>query len=115
MWRSNQPYNELPILPPAQDVESKVILKQCITARSALAKLDQACNLIPNQTILMNTLLLLEAKDSSEIENIVTSTDRLFQYLQAENQADPATKEAIRYRTAPRRRVPGRTYSSRRS
>lgn len=100
MWLSDQPFNELPELPPQQEVDSKAILRRCIGARSALAGLDQVCKLIPNQTILINTLLLLEAKDSSAIENIVTTTDRLFQYMQAENQADPATKEAIRYRTA---------------
>lgn len=100
MWQPDKPYNDLPGLPPKQDLESKDILKQCIKSRSSLAKLDQACKLIPNQTILVNTLLLLEAKDSSEIENIVTTTDELFRYIQAENQADPATKEAIRYRAA---------------
>ena len=100
MWQPDKPYNDLPFLPPKQDLESKDILKQCIKSRSSLAKLGQACKLIPNQTILVNTLLLLEAKDSSEIENIVTTTDDLFRFIQAENQADPATKEAIRYRTA---------------
>lgn len=100
MWRPDEPFNELPRLPPQQEVESKAILKQCIPARAALAKLDQARKLIPNQTILINTLLLLEAKDSSEIENIVTTTDRLFRYIQAQNQADPATREVIRNRTA---------------
>jgi len=100
MWRPDKPFNDLPSLPPKQDFESKDILKQCVKSHSSLAKLDQACKLIPNQTILINTLLLLEAKDSSEIENIVTTTDDLFRYVQAENQADPATKEAIRYRTA---------------
>jgi Fic family protein len=100
MWRPDEPYNDLPTLPPKQDLESKDVLKQCIKARSSLARLDLACKLIPNQTILVNTLLLLEAKDSSEIENIVTTTDDLFRYIQAENQADPATKEAIRYRSA---------------
>lgn len=43
---------------------------------------------------------MLEAKDSSEIENIVTTTDQLFQYAQGHDNADPATKEALRYRTA---------------
>jgi len=100
MWQPDKPYNDLPSLPPKQDLESKHVLKQCIRARSSLAKLNQACKLIPNQTILVNTLLLLEAKDSSEIENIVTTADDLFRYIQAENQADPTTKEAIRYRTA---------------
>jgi Fic family protein len=100
MWHPENPYNDIPSLPPRQDLESKDILKQCIRARSSLAKLDQACKFIPNQTILINTLLLLESKDSSEIENIVTTTDNLFRYIQAESQADPATKEAIRYRAA---------------
>ncbi|MHA3050855.1 protein adenylyltransferase Fic [Acinetobacter sp. ANC 4640] len=100
-WKASEPYNNLPILPPVQDVESKLVLKACIEARSALAELKQAGELIPNQTILINIIPLLEAKDSSEIENIVTTTDKLFQHAQGnEDQADHATKEALRYRTA---------------
>ena len=99
-WRPEQPYNGLPPLPPARDLETKAILKRCITARAALAELKQAAELIPNQGVLINTLPLLEAKDSSEIENIVTTTDKLFQHAQSEKLADPATKEALRYRTA---------------
>ncbi len=76
------------------------MLKLCIEARAALAELKQAAELIPNQTMLINTLPILEAKDSSEIENIVTTTDRLFQYAHGPQNADPATKEALRYRTA---------------
>ncbi|MCW8957713.1 MAG: Fic family protein [Gammaproteobacteria bacterium] len=96
-----KPYNQLPQLPPSADIESKAILKKCVTARAALAALKQAGGLIPNQAVLINTIPLLEARDSSEIENIVTTTDKLFQYAeQQENQADPATKEALRYRTA---------------
>ena len=75
-------------------------MKVCINARVALAELKQAAGLIPNQTMLINTIPLLEAKDSSEIENIVTTTDKLFQYALGEAQADPATKEALRYRSA---------------
>lgn len=100
LWRPDQPHNQLPPLPPAHELESKAILKACITARAALAELKQAAELIPNQTMLINTIPLLEAKDSSEIENIVTTTDRLFQHAQGEAQADAATKEALRYRTA---------------
>lgn len=100
-WRADRPYNELPPLPPLADLETKAVLKRCITARAALAELKQAAELIPNQTMLINTIPLLEAKDSSEIENIVTTTDLLFQYAQGgDNQADSATKEALRYRTA---------------
>lgn len=99
-WQPNQPYLELPSLPPQADIESKAILKQCITARAALAELKQAAELIPNQAVLINTLPLLEAGASSEIENIVTTTDKLFQHLRNEGQADPATKEALRYSRA---------------
>ena len=53
--------------------------------------------LIPNQGVLINTLPLLEAGASSEIENIVTTTDKLFEHMRNEAQADPATKEALRY------------------
>lgn len=94
------PYNHLPLLPPAGDVETKNILKACILARSALAALKQAGKLLPNQNLLINALPLLEAKDSSEIENIVTTTDRLFQYADKEERADLATKETLRYRAA---------------
>ena len=101
IWRADKPWNQLPPLPPAAELETKAVLKQCITARAALAELKQAAELIPNQTMLINTLPLLEAKDSSEIENIVTTADQLFQYAQGgDNLANAATKEALRYRTA---------------
>src|SRR5215207_1838547 len=99
-WNPSQPWNALALLPPAGDMETKAVLKQCITARAALAELKQAAELIPNQGMLINTIPLLEAQGSSEIENIVTTTDRLFQFAQADGQADPATKEALRYSTA---------------
>jgi len=100
-WRADKPWNQLPPLPPAAELETKAVLKQCITARAALAELKQAAELIPNKTMLINTLPLLEAKDSSEIENIVTTADQLFQYAQGgDNLANAATKEALRYRTA---------------
>lgn len=99
-WVADQPYNELPKLPPESDLESAKILKACIPARAALAELKQAGELLPNQGLLINLIPLLEAKDSSEIENIVTTSDKLFEYAQNEQQADPATKEALRYRTA---------------
>ena len=99
-WTPEKPHNSLPPLPPAQNLESRAVLKACINARTALAELKQAAALIPNQTMLINTIPLLEAKDSSEIENIVTTTDKLFQHAQWGSQADPATKEALRYRSA---------------
>jgi Fic family protein len=96
-WEPEIPYDQIPALPPGVDLESKAILKQCITARAAVAELKQAAELIPNQGMLINTLPLLEARASSEIENIVTTTDRLFQFRQNQDQADSATKEALRY------------------
>ncbi len=96
------PYNDLPSLPPSADlVETTEILKRCIKARVALAELKQAAELIPNSAVLVNALPLLEARASSEIENIVTTTDKLFEFADiAEDRADAATKEALRYRTA---------------
>lgn len=100
VWQPDKPFLDLPRLPPKKDIETKAILKQCITARAAVAELKQAAELIPNQAVLINTLPLLEARASSEIENIVTTTDKLFQHLQNEGHADPATKEALRYSRA---------------
>jgi len=97
------PYNDLPPLPPALElIETAAILKKCISARVALAELKQAAELIPNASVLVNALPLLEAQASSEIENIVTTTDKLLEFVDApENRAaDPATKEALRYRRA---------------
>lgn len=99
-WRADRPWNDLPKLPPKVELESKVVLKQCVSARAALAELKQAAELIPNPAMLINTLPILEARASSEIENIVTTADKLFWHLQADGSADPATKEALRYRSA---------------
>ena len=99
-WRPDQPYNDLPPLPPAIELETRTVLKQCIAARAALAELKQAAELIPNQGVLINALPLLEAQASSEIENIVTTTDRLFQFQSAGEHADPATREALRHSSA---------------
>jgi Fic family protein len=100
-FAADLPYNDLPNLPPAADLETKRVLKACLKARVALAALRQATALIPNPAVLINSIPLLEAQASSEIENIVTTTDALFRHAQlASVTADPATKEALRYRTA---------------
>lgn len=96
-WQADSPFNSLPTLPPLDEIETRAVLRQCIAARAALGELKQAAQLIPNQSVLINTLPLLEAKSSSEIENIVTTTDKLFEHAQNEDRADPATKEALRY------------------
>lgn len=101
---SKQPYNDLPLLPPPVDLETKLVLKKCISANKALAELKGAGDLIPNQAVLINAIPLQEAKLSSEIENIVTTQDALFQAALDESRVtDPATKEVLRYRAALRR------------
>ena len=97
-WQASLPYNALPMLPPkGVDLETKAILKQCIAARAALGELKLATQLLPNQMLLINALRLLEAKASSEIENIVTTVDELFKHANDEHRANPATKETLRY------------------
>ncbi len=70
---------ELPKLPLTIDLETKAILKKAAAARSALAELKGAATSIPNEDILISTLSLQEAKDSSAIENIITTHDELYQ------------------------------------
>ena len=97
-----QPYNDLPDLPPPRgQIETPEILKRCISARVAVAELKQAAELIPNSAVLVNAIPMLEAQASSEIENIVTTTDKLFEFADiGDARADAATKEALRYRRA---------------
>lgn len=97
----NMPYNDLPFLPPRSDVETKPIMRALVTASRELAELKRIGESLPNQAVLINAIPLLEAQSSSEIENIVTTTDKLFQLASNENETtDHATKEAFRYRTA---------------
>ena len=96
-----RPYNDLPLLPPRGDVETRSILKKCVTARTALAELRLAGHLIPDERVLIHTIPNLEARASSAIENIVTTNDALFRQASlGDGEATPATKEAARYRAA---------------
>lgn len=96
-----QPYNNLPLLPPKVELETKAVLKKCVVANKALAELKGAGDLIPNQAMLINAIPLQEAKLSSEIENIVTTQDALFHAaLDEARSTDPHAKEVLRYRTA---------------
>lgn len=100
----NRPYNDLPLLPPPVELETKAVLKRAIGARTALADLKGAGALIPNQAILMQTIGLQEARLSSEIENVVTTSDQLYRALADDPRAaDPATKEVLAYGEALRR------------
>lgn len=103
-YRSNEPYNDLPLLPPQVIIETVPVLRRCVRASRALAELKGAGNLIPDQSILINSIPLQEARLSSAIENIVTTQDALFKAaVQAEANVDAATREVLRYRTALRR------------
>lgn len=95
------PFNELPLLPPNIELETPRILKACIEANKELAKLKVAESLIPNQTVLINSIPLLESQASSAIENIVTTTDELFEHAQGYlTSINSATKETLQYRQA---------------
>jgi Fic family protein len=89
--------NKLPI---AIDIETKAILKKSILANKALAKLNGVAKIIPNQAILINSLILQEAKDSSEIENIITTHDELYQSSLDISNISHATKEVQSYSRA---------------
>lgn len=90
----------LTTLPP-QRFEKAAVLKKLATASRALAELKGIAASIPNQSILINALAMQEAKDSSEIENIVTTHDELFRDdAFPEGRANPAAKEVLRYRQA---------------
>src|SRR5574344_1989671 len=87
-------------LPLDIDIETKAILKKSILANKALAKLNGVAKIIPNQAILINSLILQEAKDSSEIENIITTHDELYQSSLDISNISHATKEAQNYSRA---------------
>ena len=90
----------LDALDPAR-FDTSAILKRLASASRALAELKGVAAAIPNQGILINTLGLQEAKDSSEIENIVTTHDALFKDdVLPDGLAQPAAKEVLRYRQA---------------
>ena len=89
-----------PTLPLSRDIESKAILKKALEANKALAELKGTARSIPNQSILINALALQEAKDSSEIENIVTTHDELYRSMVGSGNISQAAKEVKRYREA---------------
>lgn len=81
--------------------ETPAILKKLASASRRLAELKGTAGNIPRQSILINTLSMQEAKDSSEIENIITTHDELFQDdLSPGSSISPAAKEVLRYRQA---------------
>lgn len=101
MYNPEEAYNDLPLLPPVVEVETKKILKQAIVSNKILAELKGRADEIPNQSMLVNAITLQEAKDSSEIENIVTTQDTLYKAFSSNiSTTDAQTKEVLRYRQA---------------
>ena len=96
------PYDALPHVPPEPEkMETIKILKQEAKSAAAIAELKGIANIIPNQSILINAIVLREAKDSSEIENIITTQDELYKAVSATlSKANPSTKEVMFYREA---------------
>jgi Fic family protein len=93
--------NSLSLLPPSVELENLVLLKKAASAHRYLAELKGVAASIPNQDILINSLSLQEARESSAIENIVTTTDDLYRTdLELHQGADPVAKEVSRYAIA---------------
>lgn len=96
-----EPYNELPLLPPQEEIESKAILKKTISASRALSELKGAITNLPNPALFLDTIQLQEAQASSAIENIITTRDELFRATVAHKKVEnPAVKEVFRYKEA---------------
>lgn len=99
---SEKAFNRLSFLPPLKtQIESVKILKQLVKSSVALAELKGIVHILPNPEILLNAVILKEARASSEIENVITTQDKLYQALSTKGiQIDTATKEVLRYREA---------------
>lgn len=92
---------QIPPLPLSYDFETKAVLKQVSETNRRLAELKGIAQTIPNENILINTLVLQEALDSSAIENIVTTSDDLYKAeLDLGGEINAAAKEVLRYREA---------------
>lgn len=95
------PYNDLPLLPPKADIESKEILRKTISAARALAQMNGTLINLPNPSLFLDTIYLQEAKASSEVENIITTNDELYKSFVADRKVEnSATKEVLSYKEA---------------
>ena len=95
------PFNNLPFLPPKYFKESETVLRQLVYSHKVLAELKGYSELLPNKHIILNSITLQEAKDSSKIENIITTHDELFKAIALQNKfVRPEVKEVLNYRDA---------------
>lgn len=106
MYHPEKPFNALPDLPPdLSALQTPEMFSRLIAAHRGLAELKGYCQTLPNPELLLNAIILQESKDSSEIENIVTTQDELFRAAAVEMASDPSAtpgpaKEVLRYREA---------------
>ncbi|NLE04354.1 MAG: Fic family protein [Crenarchaeota archaeon] len=87
-------------LPPKTRLETTRVLKQLASSHRALAELNGYANIIPNKNILINAVTINEAKDSSEIENIITTHDELYKAMAQKTYTNSSGKEVLNYRSA---------------
>ena len=99
-YNRNNAFNDLPNLPPAGFTESPEILRHLARAARYLGELNGLCTSLPDPQLLINTIVLQESKDSSAIENIVTTQDELYKAAAEEATASHAAKEVLSYREA---------------
>ena len=95
-----EPYNDLPNLPPDIDLNSPSILRVLAQASRYLGELNGLCASLPDPAILINTLVVQESRDSSAIENIVTTQDEIYRAIADDDTAPKAAKEVLNYREA---------------
>lgn len=98
----NQPYNQLPLLPPPDEAIITIEILQALNkANKALAELKMLTGKLPNPSMLVNTIALREAKASTEIENIFTTDDELYKALSGNDTSMKGNaKEVLYYRQA---------------
>lgn len=91
---------KLEMLPLDNEIETKMVLKQLARTSRALAELKGIAQTMPNQNILINAIMINEAKTSSGIENIVTTHDEIYKAMVRPMDTSPAAKEVVDYRAA---------------
>lgn len=100
MYHPHKPYNDLPLLPPKLNIETIKVLRKTIKASRALSELKTSVYRLPNPLLLIDSIQILEAQASSEIENIVTSNEEIFKSTVAELMPTYHVKEVLNYKEA---------------
>ena len=101
-YQRNSPFNDLPDLPPMEvNLETPEVLKRLTSAARNLGELNGLCETLPDPRLFINTIVLQESKNSSAIENIVTTQDELYKAtLEESGEQNHAAKEVLGYRDA---------------